>query len=318
MRRKMVSFDDLAFFYIVAEKGSFLRASEYTNVSHVTLQRRISALEQSLGKKLFIRSTTGLNKTAFANELITNTKNYYDELTQYFKKFEVIEESITENKPIKLFLSSGMSYFFLDAIYPKLIDKMDLKIEITTYTSKFMELNIDQMRSMINEYDCIFIEGDYQHIITDTRWSVVSQKSGVFQFFASQAYLEKHGEINSLSDLKKHNSLYLNTGFKEYLEVFEKSPLAKESAQDKKQIIQVQGNFSSDIIEHLLDLISRDYGVGMLPDFYINSALKKPLKQVLPRYYGKMHQVFCLKNTLSNNPQINRFVKIFKEAIAEI
>lgn len=306
------SFDDLGLFFIVAEKGSFLEAANYTKKSHVTIQRRITAFEEALGKKLFIRSTTGVTKTAFANELIAKTKSSYNELNQYFKELE-IDQSNKNNKPhpIKIFLSSGMSYFFLEFIYPGLMADEKIELEITTYTAKLIEFNIDQIKPLLNNYDCIFIEGEYQHLISDLRWSVISSREGAFQFFATESYLKKNPPIKTLDDLKNHNCLYLNQGFKNYIELLNKQTNAKK-------LIQLHGNFSSDIIEHLLDLTIRDYGIGLLPNFYINKTLKQPVITLLENYHGPEHQILCLKNSLSNNPIIDLFIKNLKDIIRKI
>ncbi len=54
-----MNWDDLKYFLAVAREGQILGASKKLDVSQATLNRRISNLEQDLGKKLFDRSTTG-------------------------------------------------------------------------------------------------------------------------------------------------------------------------------------------------------------------------------------------------------------------
>ena len=301
-----ISYDDLALFFIVAEKGSFLEASNHTQQSHVTLQRRITTLENILNKKLFIRSTTGVTKTAFANELISKTKIPYNNLNHYFDELMHSEEN--NEQVIKVFMSSGMASFFMDAIYDKLIKNEKINIEITTYTSKLIELNIDQIKPLLNNYDCIFIEGEYQHLISDLRWSVISWREGYFQFFATKNYLKSKPLIKTPNDLKQHNCLYLNHTSKNYLELINKK-------NSKKLHTQIRGDFSSDIIEHVLDLTTRDYGVGLLPNFYITNNLKKPLIPVLKDYYSSTHQMVCLKNSFSNNPRVDLFAAMLKQVI---
>jgi DNA-binding transcriptional LysR family regulator len=303
-------FNDLDLFFLVAEKGSFLKASKYSKYSHVTLQRRITALENQLGEKLFIRSATGLVKTDFANSLIADIKYNYDSLKMYFKRFELAKADSYSiyDKPIKLFFSSGMAYFFIETIYPLLIKKHKFKIEITTYTNKFMEFGIDQLKSLIQEYDVVFIEGDYEPIIADTRWLEIFRRQGVFRFYASEGYIEKYGEVD---DLSKHNCLYLNLGFKDYIELY-------RSGSSKKEVIRVRGDFSSDTIEHILKLTLDSHGVGLLPDFYVNSALKSPLKHVKKEFHGREHQLNCFKNSLAKSEKIDSFVQELKEVVKGI
>lgn len=59
MLRAMLDWNDLRFFLAVARSGSTLAASRKLSVSQATVSRRISALEEALDVKLFIRNPAG-------------------------------------------------------------------------------------------------------------------------------------------------------------------------------------------------------------------------------------------------------------------
>ncbi len=311
-----ISLDDLGLFFLVAEKGSFLRASAYSQVSHVTLQRRISALERQFGKKLFIRTTTGVIKTEFALQLMLDVKNQYSAIQKSLTHVNVnSKEEGLGGSVIKILASAGMSYFFLEQLYPKIQEKNEVQISITTYTAKLLELNADRMKSFIDEYDCIFIEGDCQHIISQSHWSILSARSGAFQFYATEGYLKKHGQVDVPEGLERHNCLILNSDSSAYIEVFEEM---KNKGEQEKHLVHLKGSVTSDVIEHLMLLTCHGMGVGLLPDFYVNSSLNTPLIRVLPSFHAQPYQVYCLRNTSSNCASMNVFAQQFREILKEI
>ena len=56
----MLDWDKLRIFHTAAESGSFTHAAEKLNMSQSAVSRQISALEEDLGLKLFIRHARGL------------------------------------------------------------------------------------------------------------------------------------------------------------------------------------------------------------------------------------------------------------------
>lgn len=70
-----LSWDDLRLFLSVARLGGLSAASRSTRVSAATLGRRITALEQAIGEKLFIRSGTGYRLTATGEGLLARAED---------------------------------------------------------------------------------------------------------------------------------------------------------------------------------------------------------------------------------------------------
>jgi DNA-binding transcriptional LysR family regulator len=62
--------DDVRFFLAASREGSFSRAARALSVDHVTVGRRIAALEERLGAKLLTRTTEGLAATAAGQAIL--------------------------------------------------------------------------------------------------------------------------------------------------------------------------------------------------------------------------------------------------------
>ena len=59
-----MNWDDVRIFLAVARTGQILAASKRLGVNHATLSRRLTALEEALGTRLFVRRTNGCEPTA--------------------------------------------------------------------------------------------------------------------------------------------------------------------------------------------------------------------------------------------------------------
>lgn len=76
-----MNWDDVRLFLAVAEGGSFRQASLKMNIGHTTLSRRIEALEDTLGTKLFVRQSTGLKLTPAGEEMLQTAVPMRDEFS---------------------------------------------------------------------------------------------------------------------------------------------------------------------------------------------------------------------------------------------
>ncbi|SMQ85656.1 transcriptional regulator, LysR family [Devosia lucknowensis] len=68
------SWDDLRLFLDVARLGGLSAATQTTGLSAATLGRRVTALEQQVGERLFVRSQTGYRLTPSGEELLVRAE----------------------------------------------------------------------------------------------------------------------------------------------------------------------------------------------------------------------------------------------------
>jgi len=305
------SFDDVAIFTIAAEKGSFLEASKVLDVSHVTVSRSIQKLEDKLNRKLLIRTNSGVKPTSYGLELLEQLKPNISNLNEILTLANSDSFKLeNENKTIKLLMSSGMSFFFIEAIYDELKNKFnDLSIEISTYTSDYMSNNVNSIRNYLDQFDLIFIEDYYQYLINDDNWKFVNSRSGYLRFFASEKYINKNGKPQTLEDLSTQNSIYYNLSNKQYLDVFD--------SQGKVIKVNSSSNFSSDTFEHIYLMVLKGYGIGLLPDFFINNSLPEheKVKHVLEDYKSSSCEQVLLKSIHSNNKCLKQVADQIKQIL---
>ena len=63
-----MNWDDLRFFLALSREGSVSGAGRVLGVKHTTVARRIQALEQHMGTRLFDRSRSGYSMTQAAEK----------------------------------------------------------------------------------------------------------------------------------------------------------------------------------------------------------------------------------------------------------
>ena len=76
----MLTSDQLLVFLAVIREGNTVRAARRLRLDHSTVSRRLAALEEALGTRLFDRSPRGLAPTDAANALISHAERVESEL----------------------------------------------------------------------------------------------------------------------------------------------------------------------------------------------------------------------------------------------
>ena len=76
----MLDWDDLRLFLAVARSGSFVASGRGLGLNHTTLARRLTALEASLGTRLFDRSPRGVQPTKAGLDLIAHAERIEEEV----------------------------------------------------------------------------------------------------------------------------------------------------------------------------------------------------------------------------------------------
>lgn len=77
-----MDWDNLRIFLAIARVGQILAAAKVLHLNHATVARRLDALEESLGVKLFERRTTGTVLTVAGESLLTRVERMESELLQ--------------------------------------------------------------------------------------------------------------------------------------------------------------------------------------------------------------------------------------------
>lgn len=81
-KRTVMNWDDLKYFLEVAREHSLVKASKSLGVNHTTVSRRIQALEEELGARLFDRSRNRYTMTQIGENLLEQTRELEEKVFQ--------------------------------------------------------------------------------------------------------------------------------------------------------------------------------------------------------------------------------------------
>ena len=186
-----MDWDKLRVFNAVAEAGSFTHASETLNLSQSAISRQISGLEDSLGITLFHRHARGLVKTEQGEILHSTAVKVFQQLSDVQSRMEDTKDRPTG--ALRITTTVGLGSTWLPQILKEFIEQypeIDVRLFLTD-----QELNLQTRQA------------DIGLVVTKPTQADVIQKPLVdfkMALYASQSYIQKHGEPKSIEDLDNH------------------------------------------------------------------------------------------------------------------
>ena len=197
----MFDWNDLKYLLAVARHGSTIAAGKALGLSQSTVHRRLSELENRIGRPLVTRHSTGYRLTEFGEEM----RIYAERVEASIREFErhvsdsARDESgvirVTCPEPIMQRLSPLIERFHIR--HPK------LRVEFIM-SDRYLDLSK-------GEADVAFRSGDTEdelvgRKIADSVWAV----------YASSAYIARRGRPKSIEDLARHALVSLDESMRSH------------------------------------------------------------------------------------------------------
>ncbi|MBN7777873.1 LysR family transcriptional regulator [Nitratireductor aquimarinus] len=106
-----MNWDDVRVFLAVARAGQILGAAKRLGLNHATVSRRVAALEDAIGAKLFHRLTTGTELTAAGEQLLATAERM--EADMIAARAEIAGESEDVTGTVRIGAPDGFGVAFL-------------------------------------------------------------------------------------------------------------------------------------------------------------------------------------------------------------
>lgn len=252
-----LNWDDLKYFLTLYRRNSFLAAAQELDVTHTTVARRITALEEQLQAQLFHRTEKGCRPTNEGEQLLPLAEQLESTIIRMeglvSRKDRQLEGSIRVGAP------DGIGNSFLALIMGRFQSSHPaLEIEL---------IGAPMYHSLAKREVDILIT-----VKRPTRSQVVARKLTDYGLglFASREYLDSSPPIHSRADLKKHNFI----GYIDDL-------LFDEDLQFMEEVYPgLQPRFHSSTVIAQARAAVAGAGIGVIPYFIANEEEK--LIHVLP------------------------------------
>lgn len=167
----------LRYFLAVAREENMTRASKYLHVTQPTLSRQLKALEEELGKKLFVRSNYSINLTEEGLLLRTRVEDILNMVDKTIEEFSSLDDlnggdiyiGCPESDSIKFFAQAAKR---LQEHYPRI--KYHLFSGNTEAVTERLDKGLLDFAIIVQQAD--LTKYNYLTVPTKDMWGVIMRK----------------------------------------------------------------------------------------------------------------------------------------------
>ncbi len=291
-------------FYYVAKCGSFVSAGRFLNISQSALSRKIILLEEHLGCPLFSRHSGGVKLTRKGEELFSIVETTFVSLKGFTRNAHATLDNGKKRK-IRIATTNSLAAYLLNDL---ILDYNEAHAHLT-----FELIGDDRLIDVVlNDVDIAIRPIDLQMQSLGMEQNV--QQEYLFtlekKLYASNEYLEKYGEPETIEDLKDHRLIgYAHPQEHPYSEVNWILKLGVPEGQLHDPI------FASNSIECAIKAAER--GVGIVSNYDEYEIIKKSkLKNILPHIKcKKLKEYFIYQDYLKGDKDVMALKRYLQERI---
>ena len=283
-----MDWDKLKIFYVVAEAGSFTRATINLNLSQSAISRQIQSLEEDLKVQLFERHARGLTLTE-------NGEYVFKTAREVISKLKDVETSLADqkNKPTGKLTITTVRSFGTHWLTPRIQEFMQLNPNIEVeliFDDK--ELDLSTRQADIG----IFMRRPKQLNYIQSKLVDIN-----YYIYGSTKYLDKYGIPKTINDLNKHRFISFGKGAPS--PVFNPDWALKLGVKDnkkRKSIMKVNS------VMGLLLAVESGVGLAALPEYLVSSSTN--VIKVLPNSAGPITEAhFVYPQSLKKVARVQAF-----------
>lgn len=187
----MFDWNDLRYLLAIAREGSTLAAAKALGVSQPTVQRRLAALEERIGRKLVELHPTGYRLTELGKGLLPHAIDVERSVESFQRQVISAGEELTGT--LRVTCPEGMASRLLAPVIEAFREKHpELRIDLIM-TDRRLDLAKGEAEVALRMHE----PGEESLVarrIADSPWAI----------FASRSYIRRHGRPERLEDLNQH------------------------------------------------------------------------------------------------------------------
>jgi DNA-binding transcriptional LysR family regulator len=293
----MESLSGIVAFVRTAETLSFVAAGRALGVSASAVGKNVAKLEQTVGVRLFQRSTRRVNLTAEGTLFYERCRRILDDL----QDAEAMLSHAAQTPRGKLRVSlPTIGYRFLVPVLPA-FSALYPEVEVD------LDFN-DRLVDVIEEgFDAVIRSGE----LPDSR--LISRRLGPFRFVlcAAPDYLEQNGVPQTPDDLESHRCIrfrFPTTG------KLQEWSLTKDAIDSE---LRLHTALTCNNMEALQAAAIGGFGIAYMPDFLVRDAIKSnSLRTLLDGYLDQPGQFWALwPSSRHLSPKLRVFVDFISKTL---
>jgi DNA-binding transcriptional LysR family regulator len=258
----MLDWDKLRIFHTAAESGSFTHAAEKLGMSQSAVSRQISALEDDLRLKLFIRHARGLVLTEVGEQLFRTARRMHWELQQV--ETQMSESQDVPTGPLLITTTVGFGSTWLSSRIHEFL---------TLYPGIQIEIKLNDA-----ELDLAMREADVAIRLHRPNQSEMIQRK-LFNvhnhFYAAKSYLAEYVDPKDIADLDNHRIVSFGEPVPSFLgDINYLERLGRPDSNPRHAVMKVNAIYG------MMQATRAGIGIAMLPDYVTENEAE--LQVVLP------------------------------------
>jgi len=288
-----MNWDDVRVFLAVARLGSHKRAARELEVDPTTVGRRMLALERTLGARLLARTPERVQLTTAGRRLLPHAEGMEADALAAGRELAAADAELAG--ALRVTAPDGLVHYVL---VPALAS---LRREHPRLVVEF--------RAEARVLDLSRREADVAvRLLRPKEPALVAQKLGTlrFSFFASDAYLERHGTPRSTAALAAHDFV----GFDPAFDALPQGRWLERAVPKPRYAVR-----ASTTTAQLL-ACAEGYGIALLP---VYAGTRVPgLQRLLPRLVGPAREMWGITHVdLRGNARVGACLTWLASALAE-
>jgi DNA-binding transcriptional LysR family regulator len=278
----MLDWDKLRIFHTAAESGSFTHAAEKLGMSQSAVSRQISALEDDLGLKLFIRHARGLVLTEVGEQLFRTAHRMHWELQQV--ETQMSESQDIPTGPLIVTTTVGIGSTWLSS-------RLDEFLKLYPLIQLEIRLNDGELDLAMREADvAIRLHRPNQSEMIQRKLFTVHN-----YFYASQKYITEYGMPKNLEDLDNHRVISFGEPVPSYLgDINFLERVGRADNNPRRAVLKVNAVYG------MMQAARAGIGIAMLPAYVTEKedGLVQVLAEItIPEYEAYFVYPPALKNS---------------------
>ncbi len=284
--------DDVRYFLAVQRRGSHKAASRLLRVAPTTVARRIAALEEALGVKLFERTPERLLPTPAGLALFVHAERVEAEMLAAERTLDAADARLEGT--LRVTATDGFIHYVL---VPALFQ----------FRQAHPALTID-LRADTSLLDLSRREADVAiRLARPKEPALVARRLGVMQLalYASESYLERRGTPRNQAALAAHDWI----GFDTSLDRLPQVQWLKRVLPQPRYVLRANTTTTQALA------CAEGHGIALLPVFV--AAREPRLRKLLPRVAGPSRDLWAVSHTdMRANARVETFVSWLLRVVA--
>ncbi len=287
-------------FIRIVESGSFSKAAEELRITQPTATKHVAAMEQRLGARLLNRNTRGVSATEIGSLYYDKCKTILREVDEADNLATLLQSRLGGTLRVSTSVAFGRRVA-TPLVLRFMREHADISIDLS-FDDRYVNL-VEQ------GVDVALRMGRLADSMLGSRYLGVNP----WLVAAAPAYLARHGEPQTPSDLSRHACLV-------YSSVQGDDRWQFSDPQGGALTVQVGGPLRSNNLSAVLAAACTTLGVAALPYYVAREALADgSIRQVLPSYTlptQELHAVFPSPKLVPS--KVRTFIDFMQESLADV